>query len=107
MITTINTLAFVYQGVEKIGIVFYSMLFAVLVCTMVAKFFVFKKYDYLSLVQLLLLIAVLFLSNDKKVLFYVVVAISALLLALRLCQLTYHYLCENTIKQKVFTWGFS
>ena len=101
MITTINTLAFVYQGVEKIGIVFYSLLFAVLVCTMVAKFFVFKKYDYLSLGQLLLLIAVLFLGNDKKVLFYIVVILSAIIIALRLCQLTYYYLCDNTIKQKV------
>ncbi len=101
MITTINTLAFVYQGVEKIGIVVYSMLVAILVCTMVAKFFVFKKYDYLSLVQLLLLIAVLFLGNDKKVLFYVIVSLSMVLILLRLCQLTYHYLCENTIKQKV------
>lgn len=101
MITTINTLAFVYQDVEKIGIVFYTLLFAVLVCTMVAQFFVFKKYDYLSLVQLLLLIAVLFLGNDKKVLFYVIVVLSAIIIALRLCQLTYHYLCGNTIKQKV------
>ncbi|MBQ4570622.1 MAG: hypothetical protein IJB21_02895 [Bacilli bacterium] len=101
MITTINTLAFVYQDVEKIGIVFYTLLFAVLVCTMVAQFFVFKKYDYLSLVQLLLLIAVLFLGNDKKVLFYVIVILSAIIIALRLCQLTYHYLCGNTIKQKV------
>ena len=56
MITTINTLAFVYQDVEKIGIVFYTLLFAVLVCTMVAQFFVFKKYDYLSLVQLIIII---------------------------------------------------
>lgn len=101
MITTINTLAFVYQDVEKIGIVFYTLLFAVLVCTMVAQFFVFKKYDYLSLVQLLLLIAVLFLGNDKKVLFYVIVVLSTIIIALRLCQLTYHYLCGNTIKQKV------
>ena len=101
MITTINTLAFVYQDVEKIGIVFYTLLFAVLVCTMVAQFFVFKKYDYLSFVQLLLLIAVLFLGNDKKVLFYFIVVLSAILIALRLCQLTYHYLCGNTIKQKV------
>ena len=58
MITTINTLAFVYQGVEKIGIVLYTFLVALLICSMVAQFVVFKKYDYISLVQLLLLIAV-------------------------------------------------
>ena len=39
--------------------------------------------------------------NDKKVLFYVIVVLSAIIIALRLCQLTYHYLCGNTIKQKV------
>lgn len=101
MITTINTLAFVYQGVEKIGIVLYTFLVALLVCTMVAQFVVFKKYDYISLVQLLLLIAVLFLGDSQKGLFYTALITLMVIMLLRLCQLTYKYLCDNTIKQKV------
>ena len=101
MITTINTLAFVYQGVEKIGIVLYTFLVALLICTMVAQFVVFKKYDYISLVQLLLLIAVLFLGDSQKGLFYTALITLMVIMLLRLCQLTYKYLCDNRIKQKV------
>ncbi len=101
MITIFNTLGFVYQGIEKFGIVFYTFVFAILVCTMVAQFIVFKKYDYLSLAQVLLLIAILFLNDTKKALFYVLVSLMMVLILLRICQLTYKYLCSNTIKQKV------
>lgn len=101
MNTTINTLAFVYQSVPKIGIVLYAALLTLLVAIIVVEFVVFKKYDYLSTFLIALLIAILFLEASNKGLFFTVVILFFVISLLKVCQMIYKYLCLETCKQKV------
>lgn len=101
MITTINTLAFVYQSVSKLGIVLYTGLFMLMLCMIVVRFIIFKKYDYLTTVLLALLIAVLFLDRSNKIIFTVLVILLYIIQLLRVAQMVYKYLCLETHRQKI------
>ena len=101
MINTINTLAFVYQSVNKFGVVLYAALLTLLIAMFVVKFVVFKKYDILSAVFFALLIAILFLNSNGQNLFFVVVISLLVISLLRVCQMIYNYMCLEISKQKV------
>ncbi len=101
MINTINTLAFVYQSVNKFGVVLYAALLTLLIAMFVVKFVVFKKYDILSAIFFALLIAILFLNSNGQNLFFVVVISLLVISLLRVCQMIYKYICVEISKQKV------
>mgnify|MGYP003316648446 FL=1 len=69
MIGALNTLAFVYQSVSKINIVLFSALVTVIICTIVIKLLIFKKYDVFSTILLIASLVTLFLNSEQKVLF--------------------------------------
>ena len=99
MINTINTIATVYQSVPRIGLILYASLITLLIAVIVVNFVVFKKYDILSAVFLVLLIAILFLNSNT--LFFVVVLSLLVISLLMVCYLIYKYICLETAKQKV------
>ena len=101
MITTINTLAFVYQIISKFGIVLYTGLAMLMLFTIVVKFIIFKKYDILSTILLALLIAVAFLDQSNKSLYTVIVILLYVVILLRIALMVYKYLCTETHRQKI------
>lgn len=101
MITTINTLAFVYQIISKFGIVLYTGLAMMMLCTIVVKFIIFKKYDILSTILLALLIAVAFLDQSNKNIYTIIVILLYVLMLLRMALMVYKYLCTETHRQKI------
>lgn len=101
MIGALNTLAFVYQSVSKINIVLFSALVTVIICTIVIKLLIFKKYDVFSTILLIASLVTLFLNSEKKVLFTILTILFFIIILVVDALACYKYLCIDAVKQKV------
>ena len=101
MFSTINTLAYVYQSVPKIGIVLFTALATLVIALFVVKLLIFKKIDILSIIFFVVEIIILFLESSKQNIFLIVVISLLFINLLIVCQTVYKYLCLETCKQKV------
>lgn len=92
---------YIFQAVNKIEVVLYSILFGMLLFTVISKTIINKKFDIISLIVLILLTVIIFIKTQTLTLFYVVLLLLYLYLIFINLHLAKSYIYNRTIKNKV------
>lgn len=101
MFSNIIQLTNVFQVIKPIGVILYSILLTLIVCTILLKYLVNRKIDIVSIILLVISIIVAFLKDTDKALFYVIVCLILACVVLINYLFVYSYICNETRRQKV------
>ena len=101
MWNSLMQLTAVIQEVKTIGIVLYTIVAVLMICTILVKYLVARKIDFVTIVLIGALVFNALLKPTDKTLFYILLSLLFVCVALLNLNTVYSYICNETRRLKV------